>query len=196
MFHGPSRKKRKDEIAKIARHRVGHRAMPGRGEDDRCDRCALDELRGRVAVDEGPKIPHRFERGVRSDRLVSHFILPFAFSSSRAFAILRKRTCRRHAAHLSYLMTTSLHIYYLIDALCEFSKFFCRTPSAACPEAASRRGNRLWAKGLRRRIATPRKYFSGELSNWPNPALFETAARRNRHSSRGLRNKEENDSNH
>jgi len=57
-----------------------------------------------------------------------------------------------------------------------FQKFFCRTPCRGRFQAATGRGNRLCAKGLRRRHKTPEKYFFDELSNWSNPALFETAA--------------------
>jgi len=45
-----------------------------------------------------------------------------------------------------------------------------------CVPADAGSGNCLCAKGLRRRFKTPEKHFSGELSNGPNLALFETAA--------------------
>jgi len=57
-----------------------------------------------------------------------------------------------------------------------FKKSFVAPVAAGGFRAASRSGNCLCAKGLRRRFKTPKKYFSGELSNWPNLALFETAA--------------------
>jgi len=56
-----------------------------------------------------------------------------------------------------------------------FKNSFVAPCAAGGSEATPTRGNRLCAKGLRRRFRTPEKYFSGELTNWPNPALFETA---------------------
>ena len=85
--------------------------------------------------------------------------LPFALSSLHAFALLRTaRSCRRHVVYLRYLMTTSLYIYYLIDALCEFSRNLLSHPvlrtvlslppgeatgyvSRVCGDASGRRKN-------------------------------------------------------
>ncbi len=95
------------------------------------ERCASrSEARQAVEALWTPCATHhcRAARSTHPTCLVSHYILPFAFSSFRAFAILRSAPCRRRAVHVRYRLTTSLHIYYLIDALCEFSKFFCRTP--------------------------------------------------------------------
>ena len=116
-----------------------------------------------------------------------HFVLccrllkfPFALSrySVSALVAAMQSTC-------VIALTTSLHIYYLIDALCEFSKNLLSHPVPRAVPGRARRGNCLCAKGLRRRFRTPKKYFSGELSNWPNPALFETAYPRKRPATAG-----------
>ncbi len=92
-------------------------------------------------------------------------------------ALPGRSAARKNARTGSMLSGDNISLYiYLIDALCEFSKFFCRTPCRGRFRPATRRSNYLCAKGLRRRLGTPEKYFSGELSNWPNPALFKTVA--------------------
>ncbi len=96
----------------------------------------------------------------------------------------RRRGGRRELGSMLSGDNISPYIY-LIDALCEFSKFFCRTPCHGRFRAASSRCNCLCVKGLRRRFRMPEKYFSGELSNWLYLALFETAAPGNHRSSRG-----------
>ena len=70
----------------------------------------------------------------------------------------RRRGGRRELGSMLSGDNISPYIY-LIDALCEFSKFFCRTPCRGRFRAASGRGNCLCAKGLRRRFKTPEKLF-------------------------------------
>ncbi len=173
MLHSPSRKKRKCEIAKVDRHRLDHCVIPGRRQ---IDRCVLEEQRGGVEADEASNRAHRFQPGVRPCRLVIHFHSPF-----RLFVVSRLRDTPELVQSPSCGVLTLSHdnipLYILFDgcAMRIFRNSFVAPRAADGSAAASRCGNCLCAKGLRRRFRTPEKYFSGELSNCPNTAPFKNS---------------------
>ena len=172
MLHGPSRKSESTKSRKsfaivlvIAPYHAGASRS-----------LALDEQRGPVKLMSDPTYAIAFRRDFAVQTWIS------LHSPFRVFVLSRFRDTPHRALSPPCsplaLSQDNISLYILFDrcAMRIFKILLSHPVPRACSVAASRRGNCLCAKGLRRRFRTPEKYFSGELSNWSNPALFETAA--------------------